>query len=153
MKIKIPYWPLLIVPTLMLYVGGLMNWAVIGANHGYMPVQGFIECEGGVGEQIAAVIAEQAGQGDHIHICMDKNSRLKILADWLFIPGVGTASPGDILEFGYDKLFWPCFYMWGALLVAEFNKKEDEKCPVSIATKTSTCPRLMRSARRTRWSR
>ena len=124
MKFRIPYWPLLLGPTLLLYLGALMNWAVIGANHGYMPVQGYIECGVGTEQNLKAVIEEQTGEGDHIHICMSKSSRLKILADWLYLPGLGTASPGDILEFAYEKFLWPCFYMWCALLVVTYNKRE-----------------------------
>ena len=126
--LKIPFWPFLLGPSLMLYVGSLMNWVVIGANHGYMPVQGAIECVKYDKPETEGQQVLDKAFGKHVempedilHICMDRNSRLKILADWLYIPKQGTASPGDILQWGGESFLFYSWAIWAALMILKDN--------------------------------
>ena len=125
MRIRIPYVYLLIVPYLCLAFGAGLNWLAVGANHGYMPVQGYIECAKqpvqGAGP-LAQMFGPVEPDTDPIHVCMNKNTHLKVLCDWLLIPSVGTASIGDLFEWAYEKTFWPFIYMWFALAIKKFNE-------------------------------
>lgn len=111
MQIRIPYIWLLIAPALLFALGFLSNAIVLGANHGYMPVQGAVECT-----QKSA-----SDSDDVIHTCMTQKSRLKILADWIYWPGEGTASPGDFLEMAGQYAFYPCLFVWLGFIVRDYS--------------------------------
>src|SRR5260221_1869027 len=114
MQIKIPYWPLLLGPSLCFMLGFFLNSLAVASNHGVMPVL-TSNCE----------VREAAWDesGDSIHACMTKSSRLKIFSDWVFIPGLGTASLGDGLETIYDKGMFPALFIWIALIVKDRNSQ------------------------------
>lgn len=114
MRIKIPYWPLLLGPSLAVGLGMLMNAVVIAANHHTMPVL-VTSCEqSSVG---------WAMSGDNVHACMDQLSRFKFLADWFYIPGLGTASPGDFFEWASELAWYPSLAIWASLMIRDRNKK------------------------------
>ena len=76
-----------------------------------MPVQGFTECVGHAAQD----------RGDTIHVCMDKSSHLKILADWVYSP-IGTASLGDGLEAAGEYSFYPCLFIWFGFVVRDYSE-------------------------------
>jgi hypothetical protein len=116
--IRIPYVALLIVPALLWFLGYSMNVAAVTANSGYMPVQGYTECVGNAA----------AERGDVIHVCMDKTSHLKILSDWVYSP-LGTASPGDMLIYGSEYIFYPCLFIWLGLILRDWNEPRHKDTP------------------------
>jgi hypothetical protein len=109
--VRVPYAFLLLGPALLFCLGFLSNALVLAANTGHMPVQGDIEC--------AQNAAKDAG--DVIHVCMTKASRLKLLADWIYWPGEGTASPGDFLELVGQYGFYPCLFVWIGFIVKDHS--------------------------------
>ena len=109
MRSKIPYWPLLAGPYLMLAVGFLLNAIVIAANHGQMPVQ----CIHG---------SDKFLDGNPIHACMVASSHLKFLSDWVLINGLGIASPGDFLMWAYEIVLTPFTYIWALLMIIDSNR-------------------------------
>jgi hypothetical protein len=113
--IRVPCWPLLIIPALVFALGYLLNVVAIGVNHGYMPVQGYTECVGNSAEE----------RGDVIHVCMDKHTRLKILSDWIYAPWMGgTASIGDMLEWAAENSMYPCWFIWLGFIIYEHSEDE-----------------------------
>lgn len=113
--LKIPYWYLLLGPTLLFYLGIGVNAVVMGRNHGQMPVLWPGGC-----------LAKSNWMGDYLHSCMTAKSRLKFLSDWINLLGmnIGVASPGDlVLWLGYytkAKAFWA----WVALVIRDHCKKD-----------------------------
>lgn len=99
---KIPHWLFLAGPTLAMGLGCAMNFIVMAANHGQMPVL----IPGG-----DASLYEQ----DAFHCAMTASSHLKFLADWIVIKDLGVASPGDLSEWLYDATLWPGFIIWATL--------------------------------------
>jgi hypothetical protein len=110
-NLTIPYIGFLVIPALLWFLGYTSNALAIAANHGFMPVQGYTECIGGTAFE----------RGDYIHVCMDKNSRLKILCDWVYTP-YGTASLGDGLEVVGDYTFFPCLFMWLGFVIRDYSE-------------------------------
>lgn len=104
MKLKIPYWPLLLGPTLALATGFILNVAVVGANHSQMPVL------------LAA--NDSLAEGDIKHCVMTANTHLKFLADWIYV-GFGIASPGDLFIFLYQATFIPSLVTWAAFIIKD----------------------------------
>lgn len=107
--IRIPYWYLLLGPTLLGALGFLLNASVMAANHGQMPVL----IPGGCGMDVTVA--------DALHSCMTATTHLKFLADWLVIKDMGVASPGDFLEWADDAALVPCLAAWIALIFKELN--------------------------------
>lgn len=107
MRLKIPYWYLLLGPTLAFWLGYGMNALVMAANNGQMPVL----WPGGCAPETA----------DFLHSCMTAKTHLKFLADWI-VEHHAVASPGDYLERFYDKSFGPGPVAWVALMIRDKHK-------------------------------
>jgi hypothetical protein len=114
MRIRIPYFYLLTFPAFMFGFGFILNAIVIALNHGQMPVQWPGGCD-----------PDTMGD-DIIHSCMASATHLKFLADWIFIRGVGVASPGDLLLWAGRFTFMPSVYAWLALVIKDENRKKLE---------------------------
>lgn len=110
MKFKFPYWPLLVVPICLYYLGALLNVSVMAINHGQMPVQ------------IAASLITADFSLDDSHSVMTAASHLKFLCDWINL-GVGIASPGDMLIWLSQYIMQPCAVVWAALMIKDRNRK------------------------------
>ena len=115
---KIPYWPLLVVPTLAFGVGFAMNALVMAVNGGTMPVL--------FPETLQGAITNNwlVEHGDVVHSVMTSATHLKILADWVVINHFGIASPGDFLEWFSDATQTPAFLVWAALVIKDYNDKK-----------------------------
>ena len=116
---KLPYLPVLLFPSILWIIGAALNVTVCSANHGEMPVavpqSTFFE-EGG----------DSLHGGDLMdtkHVVMTPKHHLKFLADWITIPGIGTASIGDGFLLAGDTLQPYCLGAWLALL---WKKHEEE---------------------------
>lgn len=107
MKIKIPYWPLLAVPWLLLFLGVFSNALVISQNRGHMPVE--------------VSSADQLDENP-VHCVMTHQSHLKFLADWIYINGEGIMSPGDFFIYAYYLTCLPFLYVWITLMVFASNQ-------------------------------
>ena len=110
MRLRIPYWQLLVFPALMVAVGFFMNSIAVAVNGGQMPVL----WPGGCAAMLAI-------QDDGIHQCMTHATHLKFLCDWILWHGMGVASPGDFLELGQNAIQLPCLYAWIALVIKDAN--------------------------------
>jgi hypothetical protein len=108
LKLKIPYWYLLLGPTFLFYLGGLFNLGVMALNHGQMPVL------------IPTDIASQF-DFDARHVLMTSATHLKFFCDWLSL-GDGVASPGDLLLWLSQSISAPCLAVWVALMIKESNE-------------------------------
>jgi hypothetical protein len=84
-----------------------MNTLVVAANHGQMPV---------LSSQCTPDMFD-----DTIHGCMNAASHLKFLADWIVVPGVGVASPGDFFIWAYQGTVVPAIAAWFVLVVKDHN--------------------------------
>lgn len=109
---KIPYWPLLIGPTLLFGIGFAMNAVVMAANGGQMPVL----IPGGCTTDIQNALLNEEMR---IHSCMTSATHLKFLADWIVIRGIGIASPGDFLEWLCEATQVPAFILWVAAMIKD----------------------------------
>lgn len=114
---KIPYWPLLIGPSLLFAFGFALNAFVMGINHGSMPVL----WPGGCTPDVMI--------GDTIHSCMTPFTHLKFLCDWIVVRGVGIASPGDFLELAYELIVIPSLVVWATLMIRDHKRAEEETNP------------------------
>ena len=101
---KIPYWYLLLGPTLLFAIGFALNAIVMALNGGPMPVH-YTAC------------AKMLDPEDMLHSCMTSATHLKILADWIVIKSLGIASPGDMLEWASDILTKPGLIAWVTLII------------------------------------
>ena len=115
MKIRIPYWYLLILPSLLMWFGMFLNAFAVMENGHTMPVL-VTNCQ--------ETQAVWSMWGDTIHSCMTHSTKYKILTDWFFIPNLGTASIGDFFEWISDKFYLPFIYMWVALIIKKFNNEK-----------------------------
>jgi hypothetical protein len=106
---KIPYWQLLLGPSLAFGLGFLSNALVMAANHGSMPV--------------LLPAGLQLDPDDWIHSVMTSATHLKFLADWIVIRGFGIASPGDFGEWLYEVTFIPALAAWLGLVVRDHNER------------------------------
>ena len=111
MKIKRPYWPLLLGPTFLYYLGSFFNVGVMAINHGQMPVL--------VPGNDCSLIEPE----DFIHTCMTAGTHLKFLADWIVINHFGVASPGDFLEWACDQTFWPALFAWVMFVIRDHDER------------------------------
>lgn len=112
MKKALTYWgwPLLVVPTLLFYLGFGMNEFCIMHNGYQMPVR-MAHCEAFMDQQAQAPMS---GGTDYIHICQNKNTKYMLLGD-IFVSDGGVSSIGDsAIDIG-DGLTWPAFAIWAAL--------------------------------------
>jgi hypothetical protein len=106
------YWYLIVLPAALFLLGALMNQAVILANHGHMPVSWPGGC---------SMYPDQDPDVDPIHVCMTKDSHLRILADWLKDDS-GIQSPGDWLMDIANAFFTPFLILWIILTTIDFIK-------------------------------
>lgn len=105
---RIPYWPLLIGPSVLYVLGFAMNAVVMGFNYGQMPV-------------LAMGCSPRELASDSIHTCMVASTHLKVLSDWIVISGLGTASPGDFLEWFYQTFSLSCWITWAMFVIRDLN--------------------------------
>jgi hypothetical protein len=110
MRLKFPYWYLLLVPLFMNWIGALLNVLCIAVNHGQMPVlDPHIDCSWSNDPQ------------DILHKCMTASTHLNILGDWIVMAdgGIfkGMGSIGDKLQDWSDQLGIPCIFAWFCLMV------------------------------------
>jgi hypothetical protein len=103
----IPYLHFLALPALLFGLGFMMNAVVVAANHGQMPVLTPGGCD------------PKEDMDGRIHSCMVPETRLKFLADWILIRGMGIASPGDFIEWAGERLFWPFILIWCVLMIKD----------------------------------
>lgn len=112
MKLRIPYWYLLIVPMACYVVGFILNTVTVAVNHGLMPV-------------LTSYCQEYqnywAQTGDSIHACMAPSSHLKFFSDWIRFSG-RTASIGDLFIWVYSDLGLSSLYIWIALIIKDNNR-------------------------------
>jgi hypothetical protein len=87
----------------------------MSANYGQMPVLMPNGCQ--VPDHDGTLVSIFSGYG--IHVCMTHASRLKFLADWVVINGLGVASPGDFLEWGSEAVWVACLVIWATLMIKD----------------------------------
>ena len=100
---KIPTWTLLLVPIFLIYLGITLNVTVLAANDSQMPVLWPGGCQN-----------YPIHDGDQTHVCLTKDSHLRILCDWIIV-GTHAESPGDVLQDLGDALQYPFAAAWLAL--------------------------------------
>ncbi len=111
MKIpRVPYWPFIVIPPLVFGIGFAMNLLAMTVNGGQMPVL------------ISGGCVANEFRGDWIHRCMTPATHLKFLCDWIIIKSVGTASPGDLLEWFYQVTGTYGIVSWFVLTVNDLQK-------------------------------
>jgi hypothetical protein len=108
---RIPYWYLLVLPYVSLYLGVAMNQLVMLVNGNQMPVY-----------FPASIYDYECGDptfllqgGDVVHTCMTHATHLKFLCDWIMLGNpvpVYIMSPGDIFIFLYEMAVPLAFYFW-----------------------------------------
>jgi hypothetical protein len=99
-------WPLLLLPTLAMVTGAMLNEAVVWANGGQMPVSAYA-CQA----RMTAHNAESDSGPDQVHKCADKNTKLRFLDDWM-LGDDGISSPGDMLQDIADSLNYVVYPLW-----------------------------------------
>ena len=99
-------WPVLLIPTLVLYTGAFMNEAVVWANGGQMPVSTYA-CQ----VRMDAKTAANDGTPDYVHKCADKGTKLRFLDDWMLSDN-GISSLGDMLQETSDTLNYIVYPLW-----------------------------------------
>lgn len=105
MKLKAPFWYLLAAPFVIYYAGIGLNFLAVTMNQGVMP---FIPSLMMYQQAIAAGFNLYPGMiTDPIHKVMSSTDHLKLICDWIQIPGEGVASPGDICIWLGDALKLP----------------------------------------------
>jgi hypothetical protein len=109
-KLKIPYWPILLCPWLSYAAGFVLNAIVMAFNGGQMPTLWPGGCT--------------TFEVDMMHVCMTHASHLKFLADWIVIRDTGIASPGDFFIWAAQYTQDWLLYVWIALVVKDSNSKK-----------------------------
>ncbi len=108
-------------PTVSFGIGFASNAIVMAANQGQMPVLVPGGCSNEVKEAMAS---ERDREGIQVHSCMTKETRLKILADWIVIRHVGVASIGDFFEWLGDVTFNPALIVFATLIFRKIFEDE-----------------------------
>lgn len=111
---RIPYLWLPVLPYAIWGIGALLNVLVVSVNGGMMPVvvpnyQWIEQATSGAPLLPGMII-------DVKHVVMQHSDHLKFLADWIQIPGLGTASIGDGFLAVGDAIQSYCIGAWLALL-------------------------------------
>jgi len=106
---RIPYWPILAVPSLSIMLGFFLNAIVMAANGGQMPVL----VPGGN----CSLIDSQ----DILHVCMNAHTHLKILADWISFYDSMTSLGDFFLLFG-KHFYIPALYTWAVLVIRDYRE-------------------------------
>lgn len=107
---RVPYPWLLFGSIGAFAIGSALNLIVMAANHGQMPVL----APGGY-----CGLMDPADLG---HVCMNADTHLKVIADWLVMDGGHTvASPGDLFLLFGDITLWPALTAWAALVIKDYN--------------------------------
>lgn len=100
-------WPILLIPTLVMLAGAMMNETVIWRNGGQMPVSMYACQERMAPKPVVEPLnmkqkPKAQEHKDYIHKCADANTKLRFLDDWM-IGDDGVSSIGDMLQ-GDDVL-------------------------------------------------
>lgn len=106
-------WPLLFLPTAVVYFGVSLNAICTIANGGVMPVRS-VNCD-----QIFSADADP----DLIHVCLGPKSRMKPLAD-IITQGDGIVSVGDELQDIGEEMKKLCYVLWGVIAVFFLIRKK-----------------------------
>lgn len=106
MKLKFPYWYLLVIPPVLFWGGALLNQIACAVNGGQMPVL----YPGGHAE-----IYTQ----DAYHTSLIAKSHLKFLSDWINLKEEGMYSIGDGMVMLGDKLMDTGRILWAALMIRD----------------------------------
>jgi hypothetical protein len=114
-------WPILLIPTLLLYLGAGMNEAAIWANGGQMPVKMYAcqermnaPAKPDADELLRKMFggAPKAQQSkDYVHKCADANTHLRVFEDWI-VSDNGVSSIGDMVQDTAEGLQPLAFYVW-----------------------------------------
>lgn len=108
-------------PTISYGIGFASNVIVMASNHGQMPVL----VPGGCSDEVKEVFAsEREREGIQIHSCMTKETRLKILADWIVIRHKGVVSIGDVFEWLGDATLTPSLIIFATLVFKKIFEDE-----------------------------
>lgn len=119
-------WPLLLLPTLIMWTGLTMNEVAIHANQGKMPVYR-ADCEQYMVPRsnplLEFMTGDETPQSDPVHKCMTPQSRAKIFGD-IIVSDDGISSIGDLLiEFTDDAKIY-CYILWLTILGVCLIRKE-----------------------------
>jgi hypothetical protein len=130
-------WPLLLLPTLVLYFGFALNEVCIVSNGGFMPVRqdncetNLIEKKSDeeniwkelMGGQVPISATNPNEVIDGAHVCMTKNTRFKFLGD-IFTTDSGISSLGDqFIEIGQNSKDG-AILVWGLLGLYCWHRKK-----------------------------
>ena len=116
----LPYWYLLLGPWMFYWLGAVSNIVVVTANHQRMPVRYLDdECPEGLMKD-----------PDMLHTCFTKDTHLKVLADWLRVPGrnpdsISFTSIGDLLLTVGEQSWLAGLAAWVALILRDRYKREE----------------------------
>jgi hypothetical protein len=97
---------LLAAPWALFGFGLSLNVLAISVNHGTMPVAIPTGMQDAIDAATAAGLIHN-GMIDGIHKVMVAGDHLKFLCDWIQLPGIGTASIGDLFLWLGDALKVP----------------------------------------------
>jgi Family of unknown function (DUF5317) len=110
-QVNFPHLGVLVSPYVLLGLGVFLNVLVITANQGYMPVAPSSIIDGmAIGPTHPGLVL------DEIHRVMQSSDHLKFLADWIQIPRMSVASPGDLFLWLSDCIRVPSFIVWLTML-------------------------------------
>lgn len=103
-------WPLLLLPTVVLWAGIGMNQIAVHANKGMMPVY-MAGCP-----TFMTAKADDAGHPDYVHNCMTPETRLKVLGD-IIVSSDGVYSLGDEVQEFSSVVRFAADLIWAATAV------------------------------------
>ena len=115
-----PYWEIVVTPLFLWCLGAFLNLLVITANMGAMPV-----IHPHVYWMLLGanhVVLPPGALTDEVHKVMVHGDHFRFLADWIQIPDVGTASPGDVLIWLGESLKVPAIVAWLTTLTLRTEK-------------------------------
>jgi Family of unknown function (DUF5317) len=141
---RFPYWYLLLVPILAIYLGAACNQAVFLANAGKFPVRMNaawmdMKCstKGMDPDEIADIPSSSCKVGgemlDERHSIMGPNSNLKFLGDIFNLGNMYSVGDGLIYLGSWLQTFCP--FMWIALALRKLYVNEDhpgDPCPTKV---------------------
>jgi hypothetical protein len=120
-------WPILLIPTLVMWIGSAMNETAVWTNGGQMPVSTYA-CELKLNPPaepeniLQQLFGAQAHQKDLVHKCADANTKFRALDDWI-LDDDGVSSLGDVTLDLATAIVKPCFYVWLAYAIVEVIRR------------------------------
>lgn len=104
--LRLPYWPLAVVPFALSALGWGLNIAAISANHGLMPVLN--------------VPWLGMDNPDEFHRLLLSGDHLKFLTDVIIFPHRGALSLGDVCMKVADWCQLPALAAWVTLIARDY---------------------------------